>query len=589
VIHYDRYVTRMLVGLGPLLAASCLGEAYLEGVKLFPDGEASSSGSDADSTSTTADLPTTNPDDTGIQTATGALDEDSTTGTGTEPGPGTSTGSESTAGEVDNQPPVIDEFGASAYFFDAAGPLTLTLAAHDDQAVVKVRLYLDEEEIESDLTLADFPYVYDLLSAKYNGNERRFKVEVHDAEGLTAAAETMPITITLPESGAERCIFEDPDKGTVLSVISAIEYTPEAIFAVGTRALKMAIWKLDADNCSPLPGWPKTIVNWTGDNTFKGLTSLGTAVDEDEDGNIVVGGNFLVNGKPQAYVALLTDDGARLWERAGSPGDELAGVAAGLYQHHNKVFVGGAVYTNDNPVRTDAAVWIYHFDGDTVFVAPPATLRAPFTLDEDDLDEMNVRSERVRAIVAQPGTGYALAVGERELRPNGDVKVYNRSFTTRVQPTGGLVGTPWTSTAEASFVHDAARSVAACGDGFLAGGWTRDVPADAEPSPVIFWFEDDGTMKQRRSEPQMASTRILGIACDPENKVVSAGTREAGADDARVFTVLGLFDPKITYDDGVAGDDAAGAVACDPRGFCGWGGYRTMNGIPYAVVRVHHP
>jgi hypothetical protein len=96
---------------------------------------------------------------------------------------------------------------------------------------------------------------------------------------------------------------------------------------------------------------------------------------------------------------------------------------------------------------------------------------------------------------------------------------------------------------------------------------------------MIFWFEDDGTMKQRRSEPQMGSTRILGIACDPENKVVSAGTRESGADDARVFTVLGLFDPKITYDDGVAGDDAAGAVACDPRGFCGWGGYRTTNGI----------
>lgn len=104
MIHYDRYVTRMLVGLGPLLAASCLGEAYLEGVKLFPDGEASSSGPDAPSTSTTADLPTsTGPGDTGIQTATGALDEDSTTGT--EPGPGTSTGSESTAGEVDNQPP----------------------------------------------------------------------------------------------------------------------------------------------------------------------------------------------------------------------------------------------------------------------------------------------------------------------------------------------------------------------------------------------------------------------------------------------------------------------------------------------------
>lgn len=587
MIHYDRYVTQMLAGLGPLLAASCLGEAYLEGVKLFPDGEASSSGSDAPSTST-PDLPTsTDPGDTGIQTATGTLDEDTTTGT--VPGPGTSTGSESTGSEVDNQPPVIDEFGASAYFFDAAGPLTLTLAAHDDQAVVKVRLYLDEEEIESNLTLADFPYVYDVLSAKYNGNERRFKVEVHDAEGLTAAAETMPITITLPDSGAERCIFEDLDKGTVLSVISAIEYTPEAIFAVGTRALRMAVWKLNPDDCSLLPGWPKTISNWTGDNMYKGLTSLGTAVDEDVNGNIAVGGNFLVNGKPQAYVALLTDDGARLWERAGSPGDQLAGVAAGLYQHSNKVFVGGSVNTNDNPVRTDAAVWIYHYDGDSVFVAPPTTLRAPFTPDESEPDMMNIRSERVRAVVVQPGTGYALAVGEREFSPN-DINIYSRAFTVRVRPTGGMVGTPWTSTADASFVHDAARSVAVCEDGFLVGGWTRDEPLDAEPIPMIFWFGDDGVLKQRRSEPQLFATQIDGIACDREGKVVNAGWREpGGSPDARVFTVLGLLDPRVMYDSGVPGADAAGAVACDPRGFCGWGGYRTTNMMPYAVVRVHHP
>jgi hypothetical protein len=171
------------------------------------------------------------------------------------------------------------------------------------------------------------------------------------------------------------------------SAISAIEYTPEAIFAVGTRALKLAVWKLDPDDCSLVPGWPRTISNWTGDDGFKGLTSLGAAVDEDVNGNIVVGGNFLINGKLQAYIALLTDDGARLWERAGDPGDELAGVAAGLYQHSHKVFVGGSIWTNDNPVRTDAAVWIYHFDGDSVYVAPPTTLRAPFTPDEFDQDD----------------------------------------------------------------------------------------------------------------------------------------------------------------------------------------------------------
>lgn len=40
---------------------------------------------------------------------------------------------------------------------------------------------------------------------------------------------------------------------------------------------------------------------------------------------------------------------------------------------------------------------------------------------------------------------------------------------------------------------------------------------------------------------------------------------------------------------GSSGNDGAGAIACDALDFCGWGGYRTANGKPYAVVRVHHP
>ena len=32
-----------------------------------------------------------------------------------------------------------------------------------------------------------------------------------------------------------------------------------------------------------------------------------------------------------------------------------------------------------------------------------------------------------------------------------------------------------------------------------------------------------------------------------------------------------------------------GRRPCHPDGFCAGGGYRTANGKPYAVVRVHHP
>ena len=106
---------------------------------------------------------------------------------------------------------------------------------------------------------------------------------------------------------------------------------------------------------------------------------------------------------------------------------------------------------------------------------------------------------------------------------------------------------------------------------------------------MTFWIEDDGTSAKHRHEPQMGSTQINGIACDREAKVVSSATRDAGSRDAQVFTVPGQNGPPTWYDTGAPGDDRAEAVACDWRGFCGWGGYRTTNGKPHAVVRVHHP
>jgi hypothetical protein len=252
------------------------------------------------------------------------------------------------------------------------------------------------------------------------------------------------------------------------------------------------------------------------------------------------------------------------------------------------VFVGGSQRTSDNPVRTDGAVWVYIADGKSVFVQPPYTLRAPFTPDEFDPDQTNLLSEWVRALVIQPGTGNALAVGEREYRPDGN-DVYHRTFTVLIHPLGGVTGAPWTFQADASFVHDAAHSVAACGDGFVAGGWTRDLPMDAKPVPMMFWLNASGVGTDHRSDPQLASTQTLGIACDREGKIISASTRSSGSSDAQVFAVRDHDGPITSYESGVLGDDAAGAAACDSWGFCGWGGYRTANAKPYAVVRVHHP
>ena len=373
--------------------------------------------------------------------------------------------------------------------------------------------------------------------------------------------------------------------------MSALKYTPTAIIAVGTRDTGvgpvLTVWMLDPNDCSLVPGWPKTVENWSTHDDYKKAVSIGAAVDVDEDGNIVVAGNFWVGNTPQGYVVVLNWAGSRLWEKAGQPGDEITSVAAARAQFKDRVFVGGSKRTSDDPVRTDGAIWVYIASGETAFVSPPNILAAPFVPGEQP-DEFNERSEWVRAILIQPGTGNALAVGERQFMDGFNFFVYSRAFTVQVHPLSGVVGTPWTSWAP-SFKHDAARSVAMCGDDVLAGGWTRDEVPGAKPQPMIFWIEDDGTSVKHRDEPQLGSTQINGIACDREVKLVSAATRDTGSRDAQVFAVPGQDGPRTSYETGSPADDGAEAVAYDWRGFGGWGGYRTTNGKPYAVVRVHHP
>jgi hypothetical protein len=109
------------------------------------------------------------------------------------------------------------------------------------------------------------------------------------------------------------------------------------------------------------------------------MMSGGTAVDVDLDGNIVVAGNFIVGGKPQSYVALLSQAGSQLWAKVGQVGDEVAGVAAATAQFKNRVFVVGSQQTSDVPVRTDAAIWTYMAVDGEVSLGSWLTLKAPFT------------------------------------------------------------------------------------------------------------------------------------------------------------------------------------------------------------------
>jgi len=583
-----RRTSSLIVFLFTLLLAGCPLQVYDDLVENYPP-TGSTSGSTSGpttemSTPTTTDAVTTGP---GVQTVTGASEDGGDTSTSD---PSTTT----TNGPQENAPPKIDLFTVIATppnlpgHLGEAGPAEIQLVVSDD--VVKVHLSLDGEQLAGDLTPADFPRTWEALSAKDNGPERTFKIVVEDAEGLTAD-KTAVISVQLPQPGVEKChYYDDSEQGTVISSIAALKYTPKAIVAVGTRgppdAPRLTVWVLDPDTCQPVPGWPKTITDWTGDNKLAGMASLGAAVDIDENGNIIAAGNFWVGGKPQSYVVLLSATGSRLWEKPGQIGDEVTSVAAATAQFKGRVFVGGSQRTSENPVRTDGMIRVYIPSDDDVFVGPPATLRAPFTPDELGKDILNEHSEWVRALLIQQGTGNALAVGEREFSPDG-FNNYSRTFTAVVHPLGEIVGAPWTSWAPAS-VNDAARSIAMCGDGLLAGGWTRGA-VNAKPEPLMLWLGADGTFIEHRELSQLGATQIHGIACDREGKIVSAGTRSPAPLDAQVFTVTGKSDTPVWYEIGVAEDDEARATDCDPRGFCGWVGYRTANGKPYAVVRVHHP
>ena len=568
----------------PLLLAGCIDQLHEDAHALTYIEAATTSSSSGSSVPTTSQGVTGEP----VQTVTG----DTTANESTTADESSTTAAATTNGPQENAPPTVDLSVTASppnpqNHLGEAGQAELALVVSAD--VVKVHLSLDGVKL-ADLTPANFPYPWEALSAKDNGPARKFKVVVEDAEGLTAKDEAT-LSVQLPASGVEKCMFTDPDAGSVISVVSALKYTPTAIIAVGTRDTgagpMLTVWMLDPDTCGLLQGWPKTVANWSTHDDYKKAVSIGVAVDVDEAGNIIVAGNFWVGNTPQGYVVLLNWAGSRLWEKAGQPGDEITSVAAAKAQFKDRVFVGGSKRTSDDPVRTDGAIWVYQANGETAFVSPPNILAAPFTPGEQ-LDEFNIWSERVRAILIQPGTGNALGVGEREFKDSDTNKVYSRAFTVQVHPLSGIVGTPWTSWAPA-FLHDAIRSIAVCDDDVLAGGWTRDFPPGSTPRPMTFWINNDGTSVKHRDENKLGSTQINGIACDREAKLFSAATRDAGSRDALVSTVTGQDGPLTWYETGMAGDDGAEAATCDWRGFCGWGGYRTANGKPYAVVRVHHP
>ena len=525
----------------------------------------------------------------GPSSSTGALDVDPTGGiqtvtsvgdtTGPGPGPVETTGEPGS----ENAPPKVESFTiVPPTNISEAGPVSLQLVASDD--VVKVQLQLNGELI-AELTPADFPYTYEVLSAKQNF-DHVFTVVVEDEEGLTDTSEPALLFVKVPETGAEKCLY--PDETALSSWISGVVYADDAIVAVGTRDVgegpRLTVWKLDRDHCETvLPGWPKTIANWTKDGDLGKIMSGGTALALDEEGYIVVGGFTFVDLKPRRYIAMLNPDGSRLWEVPGQVGEEIAGVAVAP-KPKAAVFAVGWRRSGVDPTPTDVMIWHHMPDDGTP--SPAEILAAPFTPDEPYPDSENVLSEWARGVAIEPGTGYAFVVGEREFRDDDNIP-HTRTFAVRINPLTGIVDDPWTSPGD-SFFHDSAAAITACGNEFIAAGWRRDEPANVPPAPLLQWFLPGGLADGLHSFP-FSSTRLRGVACDREGKIVSAGVRDDGSKNAKVFAMVKEDEALVWYETGIAGDDEAVAVSCDRRGFCAWGGYRTKDGKKFAVVRAHHP
>lgn len=428
-------------------------------------------------------------------------------------------------------------------------------------------------------------YTFDALSEAANG-KHDFTLLALDGKG--GSVETpATLEVELPKHGTVKCPYQDK-VGSQHSAIASVVFAEKYIVALGTRdegeGSRLSLWLIDPEACDFY--YQRSIDMWTLLPGVESLPSAGASLARDESGNFVIAGNLLVGADPKPYVALLRSDGSLIWETTGELGDEAAGVTRVPWPYEHIVMVGSR-RTSKNPVRYDGLVKGYTTTG----VVWEDVLGAPFMADGEDPDDVNVRSEKLLAVDVNPDTLEVLVVGEREFQPDQPQPVaFQRTFTARYDPLGGRLAT-WTSTGD-YFPHDSARSLRWCGDGFIAGGWTRDLGIDTKPLPLVRHLDDEGKSIGRRAEA-LAGTTIFGIDCDREEKVVSAGKRDDGFEtDALLYATALPDQPPVwqaVHDGQGQANDGATAVDCDAWGYCAWGGYEFFDGKTRAIVQIHYP
>lgn len=535
--------------------------------------------SDDDSTGTlsgvssdSGDLPTSTADSTTTSDASsGEADTsgDATTG----PAVDVTTSDESTAAPV-NEPPTV-ALALSAENMTAAGVVELAIEFSPDVVEVDVTY---RGEVVATLPPAAFPFQFEVTSQRKCDGDEPLGVVARDAEGLTAN-DARVLTCSLPASGSEA--HQVLLSGT--SMVNAVALLGDGFVAAGVLDGKISLWRLGPD-LQVLPGWPRSVANWTAIPGLAELDSAAVGVVVDADQNIIVAGNTQQGGAKTYYVVKLNADGSRLEPEAqGMAEEEAAGVAvtpAGV------IVVAGAVRTSVQPVAYDWRVWGHAKLGkgapwaDTLPLGPG-----------EGPDPPNWRSERARAVVVMP-TGDLLVIGDREYRKLDKPDSYLRASWQRYSSSGERVGQLWTSNANgAPTWHDGANAVVVVSeDEFVITGWSR---AKLGQTPQV-WSRrfEKGVAEDYRIEPGLTA-EAKGIGRDREgNLVVATVLTTPGQLDAWSFAFDGWAVPAVwsqpPYGD-PQGWDGYTSITCTDWGYCAAGGFSTVNGTLTGFLRLHNP
>lgn len=553
----------------PVLACTEYAPAYLNLTDEAPDTTGSTAVSfpgPASTASTEPENPTTS---TSGSSASG--DDAESTSSGES--------SDETSSPPANAPPEVYSFAANPDEIGKPGAVQLELAASAD--VVEVDVWHGGELLGT-YAAADFPVTFDVTSQNTCQGSQEFTATVRDAEGLTADSLPADLFCQLPAPGSEA--YTQKLNGVSSALGSAVALMPDGgVIVAGTLDGRMMLWRLDA-TLTPIGGWPKTIKDWT-------LAGLGakesgaTAVGVDGTGAIIVAG-FYKNGIAfRRYTAKLNDAGTLLWEDPGLvDGEEIAGLAV---SELGDVVVAGSIRKtplDENPTY-DAGTWGYPHDYPYAAERWSDVFTHPAT--DPKPDELNLLSERWRAVLALPG-GRFVVIGEREYKDD-DWKVYPRATVLQFED-GSRTGDLWTTSGQ-PYASNVAMAGTLTSTGFAVAGWCRVKGPNAVAQACYQIFNEDDSDPLVYAEPTDTQATCLGVAQDRENRLVLGCYRTVpGQTDAWVFASRGAGFPLAwsqTYDQG--GWDFAAAVTCDGWGMCTWVGTTMENGVAVLVAMQRYP